>query len=49
MIKTLRWILLIWTIVTFPYAVAAVVSFTEFFFVCLYAFLVIYLMIVDIK
>ena len=46
--KTLRWILLLWTIFAIPYAFDAV-DFATFFFGLLYAGLIIGLMIHDLR
>lgn len=47
--KTLTWIILVWSILSIPYALVEAMDFYEFFGALLYVGLIIYLAISDLK
>lgn len=47
--KTLTWIILVWSVLSIPYALVEAVDFYEFFGTLLYVGLIIYLMISELK
>jgi len=47
--KTLTWIILVWSILSIPYALVEAMDFYEFFGALLYVGLIIYLAVSDLK